>query len=127
MTLKKDTKRHAGERGEEVAVRYLQKKGYKVLARNYRSPFGELDIIAKDKDTLVFVEVRTGGRGRIHEPEETIGPKKQQRIIRTALVYLKEYNLEDQMPARFDVVAVEEDEKRPNVRHILDAFEIQEE
>ena len=126
MTSTRTAKQRTGKRGEEVAVRYLLRRGYKVLARNFRSPFGELDIIAQDKDTLVFVEVRTGGSRRIHDPEETIGPQKQKRIARTAQFYIQTHHLEDQWAARFDVVAVEEGEKGLEVRHITDAFECEE-
>jgi putative endonuclease len=125
MTSKRTSKQETGQRGEDVALTYLQKKGYVVLERNFRSPFGEVDIVARDKDTLVFVEVRTGGRGRIHDPEETVGPRKQLRIGRTALFYMKRHRLEDQWAARFDVVAVEEGEKGLEVRHIEDAFEFE--
>jgi len=120
-------KKRIGEKGEEVAARFLQKKGYRVLARNFRSRFGEVDIVAQDKDTIVFVEVRTGSRRRIHEPEETIGPLKQSRIVRTAQAYLQKHFPDEPCSARFDVVAIEETHEGFAVRHIPDAFECLEE
>ncbi len=116
-----------GQKGEEIAARYLTEKGYVLIARNFRSPFGEVDIIAKDKDTIVFVEVRTCSKGRIHDPEETIGTVKQSRITRTAQAYLQTFHPEDPLSARFDVVAIQETQEGFEIRHITDAFECREE
>ncbi len=115
-----------GQQGEDAACKYLQGRGFRIVERNFRCPFGEVDIIARDGETLVFVEVRTGGRGRIHAPEETVSAKKQLKIGRSALFYLQRHGLEDRCAARFDVVAVEQTEKGADIRHIPDAFEIQE-
>jgi len=112
-----------GRHGEDLAVRYLEKKGFSILARNVRSRYGEIDIIALDRGQTVFVEVRSLGASRRYLPEETIGAKKQQRLSRAALAYLQERGLEDR-PARFDVIAVEEEGTKSVIRHLPNAFEI---
>ncbi len=93
-----------GRAGEEAAARYLEQQGYVVLERNYRLRSGEVDIIARDGDYLVFVEVKTRSGGRFGSPFEAVDQRKQRRIARTALAYLAERNRE--MPVRFDVAAV---------------------
>lgn len=110
------------ERGENVAARFLRDQGYKILLRNYRCALGEVDIIARDGKTLVFVEVKT----RSYDdptPEEQVGPEKQHQITKAAHNYLARYGT-PQPPARFDVVAIVWPEGRdPIIRHTPDAFE----
>ena len=112
-----------GRKAEKQACGYLKKKGFRILARNYRCRFGEIDIVAQDRDELVFVEVRSLGPSARHLPEETIDPVKQQRLSRTALAFLQHSGLEDR-PARFDVVAVEAFPGGNSLRHLPDAFEL---
>jgi putative endonuclease len=121
--MKKASTREKGQEGERLAVRFLQREGFRILDRNYRNRLGEIDIVAEDRGVLVFVEVRTLKASARHSPEETIQWKKQQRISRTALAYIQHKHMEDR-PARFDVVSVTLDGTRATLRHIPDAFEM---
>jgi putative endonuclease len=103
-----DYKRRLGRRGEEIAVAYLRRQGYRVLARNWRCTAGELDIVAREEGTLAFVEVRTRRGDRFGTPEESITPTKQAKLVELAQTYLQENGLTDQN-WRIDVVAVEMD------------------
>jgi putative endonuclease len=94
-----------GAQAEDLAADFLRKEGYKILARNYRSRLGEIDIIARDKDTLVFIEVKARHNDRFGEPSEAVARRKQRQISKAALAYLKEQRLFDQR-ARFDVLSV---------------------
>ena len=123
MACKGTSTKEKGQEGERIAVRFLERRGFRILERNYRNRLGEIDIVAEDKGVLVFVEVRTLTESARHAPEETIQWKKKQRLSRTALVYVQHKGLED-LPARFDVVAVTFAQGRSTVRHIPDAFEI---
>jgi putative endonuclease len=121
--MKKRSTKEKGQAGERLAARFLEKQGFRILERNYRNRLGEIDIVAEDGGVLVFVEVRTLEASAGHFPEETILPKKQQRISRTAVVYVQHKRLEDR-PARFDVVSVTLDGPRSTLRHFPNAFEI---
>lgn len=96
-------KREAGKRGEDLAIRHLKKRGYRIVARNFRTPLGEIDIIAKDGETLTFIEVKTSTSSL--DPIEAITPSKIHHITRVAHLFLKSKGREDQ-DCRFDVVAV---------------------
>lgn len=98
-----------GLKGEEAARRFLKKKGYKILKTNFQCRFGELDIIAQEKDCLVFCEVKTRSSGAIAEPQESVTFSKQQKMIKTALFYLQQTQFSG--PSRFDVIAVKKDDK----------------
>ncbi len=98
----KQFNRSTGHVGEDIAARTLQKKGYTILERNFSNKFGEIDIIAKDKDVLVFVEVKTKIGVDFGLPEEMIGPGKLHRIRNMATMYLKGGSV----LCRIDVVAV---------------------
>ena len=110
-----------GDRGEREAVRYLKRKKYRVLMRGYRTAHGEIDIIARDGDVLVFVEVKLRRHG---EPAEAVTPEKQRRLTLAALHFMKRYNLLEQR-ARFDVVAIvwPDDRGEPTIEHIMNAFD----
>jgi putative endonuclease len=112
------------QEGERAAVRYLKRKGLRILARNWSCRQGELDIVALDGRQIVFVEVKTRQTDEAGGPFESITPLKQRNLTRTALAYLKKHKLLE-YPARFDVVAVAWPEKasEPNVTHIVNAFE----
>lgn len=100
-----------GDLGEEYAVKLLQKKGYKIIDKNFRSKFGEIDIIAKEGDTLVFVEVKTRWSKKYGKPEEAVTPSKIVKIKKTADYYcLTHSTLPKRM--RIDVVAIEVKEGR---------------
>jgi len=111
-----------GERGENVAAKFLRNLGYKILERNYRTALGEIDIIARDGKTLVFVEVKT----RMYDdptPEEQVNLAKQHQNTKAAHMYLRRFG-QPQPPARFDVVAVVWPSGQPPIiRHTTDAFE----
>jgi putative endonuclease len=111
-----------GDRGENRAARYLRERGYKILIRNFRCPLGEIDIVARDGRTLVFVEVKTRAEDE-PMPEDQVNGFKRHQITKAAKYYLTRYGV-PQPPSRFDVVAVVwPDGKEPQVRHTQHAFE----
>ena len=94
----------SGKKEEEQACQYLRKQGYKIAARNWRSVFGEIDIIAREGDTLVFIEVKSRhGRNPV-SPEESLTAEKRKRINATARLYLSQ--TDNQLPVRFDFIAI---------------------
>lgn len=94
-----------GKKGEEAAARYLQNKGYTILVRNYRKSFGEIDLIAQEGGTLVFVEVKARASNRFGLPAEAVNAAKQRQLSKVALHYMMatEYA---HCPARFDVLSI---------------------
>ena len=112
-----------GEKGEEIAVRHLKKEGYKIVATNYRTKLGEIDIIAQDKDTIVFAEVKTRRSLRFGNPKQAVTIQKQRKISRVALYYLKDTG-QSAARARFDVVGVISNRDKPQVEIIKNAFEL---
>ena len=118
------TKKETGDAGESACVKYLKRRGCKILARNYRKPYGEIDVIALDKGVLCFVEVKTRRVGSMTQPYEAVTLQKQQRLIRAAQIYLAESKTD--RPCRFDVceVIVCPDTLKPaDVNYIENAFE----
>jgi putative endonuclease len=113
-----------GQRGEAAAARYLKRLGYKIVGRGTHIRRGEIDIIAVDGRTIVFVEVKTRDSSIAGEPHEAVDLEKQKRLTRLALVYLKRHGLLD-YPARFDVVSIlwPKHRRRPEIQHIKNAFE----
>jgi putative endonuclease len=110
-----------GIRGENVAARFLRNRGYNILDRNYRCALGEIDIIARDGKTLVFVEVKTRTSDG-PTPEEQVNATKQHQLTKAARFYLSRFG--SQPPARFDVVAVVwPTGHEAQIRHTLNAFE----
>jgi len=109
-----------GARGEAIVADYLQRKGYTLLSCNYKRPCGEIDIIARNKELLVFVEVKTRSKSYF-DAAELITPVKQKRIIKTASSYLLEYNYAT-MSCRFDVALISWQRESPNLTYIQDAF-----
>jgi putative endonuclease len=112
-----------GKEGERVAELYLQKKGYKLVERNYRCSGGELDLIVLDRRVVVFVEVKTRTGLGFGSPLEAVEFHKQRKMIRAAQFFLAEKNLQ-QRDARFDVVGVSWPGREPVVEHIENAFEL---
>ena len=111
-----------GLSGEEAAVRFLEKQRFRIVRRGFRFHRGEIDIIAYDRDTLVFVEVKTRENLDCGRPEEAVTPAKQRQIRRIAEAYLGLNRLENAV-CRFDVLAlVREEDGGFAVRHIRDAF-----
>ncbi|MDA8125716.1 MAG: YraN family protein [Deltaproteobacteria bacterium] len=115
--------KHTGEKGEALAVAYLSRAGYRIVARNYRCLFGEIDIVAREGGTLVFIEVKSRRSRAYGPPQLAVGLAKQKKISRIALHYLSETKLA-QSPARFDVVAVLFQPGGPQVELIRNAFEL---
>lgn len=115
--------RWLGARGERVAARHLRRLGLRIITRNYRTPQGEVDLVAREGGTLVFVEVKTRRRG---EPAEAVTPEKRRRLTLAALAFLKRHRLLNRdVPCRFDVVAVvwPDGRGRPRIDHERGAFE----
>jgi putative endonuclease len=112
-----------GRRGEDAAARFLKRLRYRILARGLDSRLGELDIIAVDGRTIVFVEVKTRTSNDAGHPADAIDDTKQRRMTQAALAYLKSHGLL-QHAARFDVVAVTwpQDARRPTIEHYKNAF-----
>jgi len=106
-----------GLAGENQAVQYLEKQGMELVRKRYRVPGGEIDVVMREGDTLVFVEVKLRGTGASGEGLMAVTRKKQRRIVKTALYYLAEHDHDG--PIRFDVVEVTAD----GVQHIRDAFQ----
>ncbi|MHB0957521.1 MAG: YraN family protein [Pirellulaceae bacterium] len=113
-----------GTRGEAAAARYLRHKGYRIVAQQLREGHGELDLVAIDRQVVVFVEVKTRRSNHAGHPAEAIDRDKQRRLTRAALAFLRAHRLLEQ-PARFDVVAVHwpPDARRPVIEHLINAFE----
>lgn len=117
-------KNETGQKGELVASRCLERKNYKIITMNYRSRYGEIDIIASDTQYIVFVEVKTRSSHTIAAPREWVGIAKQRKIISTAMIYLSENKTT--LQPRFDVIEVIMDDDRgghDRVIHIQNAFE----
>ncbi len=106
----------SGKDGEEKACNYLKSKKYKILERNYRCIYGEIDIIAKDNDTLVIIEVKYRKTAKYGKGYEAVTYTKQQKIIRTAEYYINDKHIK--MPVRFDVISIDDNE----ITHIENAF-----
>jgi putative endonuclease len=115
-----------GQRGEAAAARHLRRCGYKIISRGQRAPLGELDLVAVQDRTIVFVEVKTRTEAQITHPSEAVDPAKQRRLTRLAVAFLKRHGLLD-YPSRFDVIAVTwpEGRRRPTIEHFPNAFEAQ--
>ncbi|MBI3464406.1 MAG: YraN family protein [Planctomycetes bacterium] len=113
-----------GRRGEDAAARYLRRLGYKIVARGERDRLGELDLVAVDRPTVVFVEVRTRTSQTAGHPVETVDAVKQRRLTRLALGYLKRHDLLE-YPARFDIIAITwpPGARHPTIEHFKNAFE----
>ena len=111
-----------GDRGETLALRYLAKKGYTPVERNYRTRLGEIDLIVRDKGALVFVEVKLRRGTGFGDPLEAVTPRKQARIRRVAELYLAEKGADVDEEVRFDVVGILLGVGKPKVRHVEDAF-----
>jgi len=113
--------RKLGAEAEALAAAYVTKLGYKIIGQNVSYPFGELDIVAKDKQVLVFIEVKHRRTKAFGAPYEAVTSSKQHKIILAAQAYLQKYA--KQMPTcRFDVISLVGDLKKPDIEHISDAF-----
>lgn len=111
-----------GARGERVAARYLRRRGYAIVRRNYRGRHGEVDLIALDGEVLVFVEVKTRAQDRYGDPLEAVDVRKQRQIVGVAEEFIRAHDLHDRA-VRFDVVGLRRRGWRWEVELIRDAFE----
>lgn len=111
-------KRKIGNEYENLAVDFLERKGYKILERNYRVRSGEIDIVAMDGRYLVFTEVKYRAGSRNGTALEAVDYRKQQVIIRTAQVYLRQHRYSAEQPCRFDVIGITGD----RIQHVENAF-----
>ena len=99
-------RRALGKAYEEKAAAFLESRGYEILERNFSSPGGEIDLIARDGQYLVFVEVKYLADASKGNPLESVGPAKQERVRRTAAWYLMKKGISQEVPCRFDVVGI---------------------
>lgn len=113
--------KYKGNLGEDIAIDFLIGKGYRIFARNYVYKKKEIDIIALDKNTVVFVEVKERGTNVFGEPFEAVNIKKQRSIIMVANEYIKRNNID--LESRFDIISITmEPQKEPHIEHIVNAF-----
>jgi putative endonuclease len=119
----KDTQKITiGKEGEKIAAAYLEKNGYRIIEINFRCPIGEIDIVAKEKNDLVFVEVKTRKSIALGYPEQAVGIRKQKKMSQLALWYMQKRKIAD-TNARFDVVAITLIPENNEVRLIQNAFD----
>lgn len=110
-----------GREAETLASVYLESLGYRILERNVRTPYGEIDIVARDGETLVIVEVKARHSRRYGTPQEALTPLKRTRIRDAALAYLQSQNI-FHLPCRFDVITLEVRRDQTSLTHLRDAF-----
>jgi putative endonuclease len=112
-----------GMESETAAVKYLKKKGYKIIERNFKTKYGEIDIIAKDGETIVFIEVKARKNQNFGSPKESITYTKIKKISKSALFYLKS-SKQMNKKARFDVAIIKsfDDSQKPDIELIKNAF-----
>ncbi len=115
-------KKLLGKSGEDRAAKHVERLGYRILERNFRTPMGEIDLIALDGDTIAFIEVKTRKSDAFGAPELAVDPRKQGRMVKAALGYLKRKGLH-QMACRFDVVAIS-GSAADQIQLIRNAFEM---
>lgn len=120
-----DRRQRIGRRGEAEAARFLRRRGFVIVDQNVRSRLGEIDLVARDGDTLVFVEVKARRGEQGDPPQAGVTPRKQARLGRLALSYLKARRLSE-VRCRFDVVGitVDEEDRVAAIRHLPGAFEL---
>lgn len=109
-----------GKKGEKLARRFLEEKGYNIIETNWRHEKDEIDIVAQENDELVIVEVKTRSTGFFGDPEESVGPQKEAFIIRATEAYLEEMGLD--IDTRFDIISIILNKTEKKITHIIDAF-----
>lgn len=114
-------RKQVGDKGEDTASDFLMNKGYKIIQRNYRCMYGEVDIIAEYDEAIIFVEVRTRRSNSFGTPQDSITPSKINKISKTALCYIQEKCFSDRS-CRFDVIAITYSKGIQNITHIENAF-----
>lgn len=118
------SKQHVGQAGEKAAAALLRREGFRIIDRNFRTPLGEIDMIAEEDDVLCFIEVKTRRSRAYGGPAEAITPRKQHQIAKVAAVYMSR-NYPEGRTCRFDVVTVTEKNDLPVVGLIRDAFRLE--
>jgi len=116
-------RKEVGKRGEDAAAKFIKKRGYKIVERNFTCPLGEMDIIALDRKTVCFIEVKTLSGKTYGPPEIAVNIHKQRKLSQVALAYLNQKHLHD-INARFDVIAVTLSPEGEMIELIKDAFEL---
>jgi putative endonuclease len=116
------TRRQLGDAGEDLAASALKRQGYKILERNYLTPLGEIDLIARQGKVLVIIEVKTRRGERFGTPQEAVSAAKQNRLRRLADYYLKQKRLGADVLVRFDVVGITVNDQGPQIEIIQNAF-----
>jgi len=120
----KDPRHILGKSGESLAEEFLRSKGYEIVERNFKTRFGEIDLVAKDGDTLVFLEVRTKKNAVFGHPFDTVNLKKQRKIINMAKMFLVVKDIPASTVCRFDVIGlIAEEGKEIQIFHLRDAFQ----
>lgn len=117
--------KNLGRKSEDLAADFLKGKGYLLHERNFRSPWGEIDIIAQDKDFLVFVEVRSLSSDYLHQPDDTITKTKKRKLVKSAQYYFLKKNLPESF-SRFDVISIHYRDSQPHITHYTNAFSLEE-
>jgi putative endonuclease len=112
-----------GRLGENLALKKIKSLGYKCIARNYRCPLGEVDLIAKDGDALVFIEIKTRKGRSIGYAKESVNKRKRRQLSKVALAYMKSHDVAD-TKSRFDVVAVHIRESMHEIEVVRNAFDL---
>jgi putative endonuclease len=118
---RKLTEVNLGKSGEELALRFLRKQGYEIIRQNYRTPKGEIDLIARSDTTLIFIEVKTRRSKKFGSPEEAVDRTKQNRIRSIAEYFISQYQLFGH-DCRFDIVSVFQEGNSIRIKHIQNAF-----
>jgi len=115
-------KKELGRLGEDIAARYLKQQGYKILIRNYRNRYGEVDIICTRDRTIVFIEVKTRTGTSFGSPEDSVTKTKQEHIRKVALIYLESFPQPFIKEIRFDVIGIFIEGDKPRINHLTAAF-----
>jgi putative endonuclease len=114
-------RRIQGKIGEDLAARFLEQNGFKIIERNYRFERGEIDLIAEEGEELVFIEVKMRRSPVFGAPEDAVTEEKQEQVHTVADGYLFEHNIDNRL-CRFDVVAIEFKNEKADIRHLRNAF-----
>jgi putative endonuclease len=116
------TTKDTGSKGELLAEAFLKKQGYRIVERNFRCKFGEIDLIGFKKGVLSFIEVKTRSSDAFGQPIDSVDKAKQRRLVRLAKYYLYKKKANDALPCRFDVVSIMMTKDKPEIEFIPNAF-----
>ena len=120
--LKQQDQKSFGRFAESLAAWYLRLKGYQILSRNWRTRWGEIDLIVQKGKTLVFVEVKARRSTKRGSPEEALTPQKQVKLLKLARLYLASHPLSSAKEIRFDLVAIDFSPQKPHIKHYKGAI-----